>query len=363
MAAPKVGDYRTRTFQGVTTGWEVYDGSTWKITNSKPTSGTDVSGTSASGRPAASSQQKPEVLKPLSSLASSVSAAASLRYPEDLSEQHADWVSFSFYKYKSAFASTSSGDQSNAAAYLESYNAVSYEKSDIKPIALYMPEDISAFYGSQWGGREFSPLGAALLAASGQALNATDKSSIEQFTQTALKSVDNLKGGLMPWMAAKATAMTMNGLPGFGGGVNTNDVLASTQGRILNPNTEVLYAGPQLRIFGLKFKMVPRNSKESNTVREICNSFKKASLPKASQGDARNLIGVPDIVQILFKHKNQNNEWVSQFKTCAIGSVDINYTADGAWSTYVSGAPVAITLSLQFSELKLLYAEEVEQGY
>jgi hypothetical protein len=371
MAAPQVGDYKKvtttrRSGRGGSSrsyyNYQVFDGNTWVDTPTKPVTGRDITGTSASGTPAASSPPKPETIKPLSSIAASTTAA--LRYPEDLADTHADWVSFSFYKYKSAFAVTNSGDQSTTAGFLESYNAVSYEKSDIKPIALYMPEDISAFYGATWGGRDFSPLGAALLSTMGQSLNTPgDKGSVTQFAQTAVKSVDNLKGGLLPQIAAGAVAFAMNGLPGFGGGVNANDVLASTQGRILNPNTEVLYSGTQLRTFGLKFKMVPRDAKESSTIKDICNSFKKASLPKGSQGDARNLIGVPDIVQILFKHKNQNNEWVSQFKTCAIGSVDINYTADGAWSTYVGGAPTAVMLSLQFNELKILYSEEIDQGY
>jgi hypothetical protein len=150
----------------------------------------------------------------------------------------------------------------------------------------------------------------------------------------------------------------MNGIPGFGGGVEVNDILASTQGKILNPNTEVLYTGPQLRTFGLTFKMTARNKKESDDIRTICNTFKKAMLPRKSDA-TQVLVQVPHIVQVTFKHKKDDSKWVTQFKKCAIGSVDINYTADGAWSTFESGAPTAIILTSQFTELKLLFADEV----
>jgi hypothetical protein len=298
-----------------------------------------------------------------------MAASNLLKYPGDLAQEHADWVGFQFFKYNGAFQSTgAAGAAPTTAGFLASYNALSttqYERSELPTIGLYMPEDISANYSATWGGRDFSPLGAAMLRSVGQSINSQTNTSLEDFTKAAANSVDNLKGGLIPWFAAKAVAGAMNIVPGMGGGVTTNDVLASTQGSILNPNTEVLYSAPQLRTFGLTFKMVPRNEAESDIIRTICNSFKKASLPKAtsrSGGDARNLIGVPDIVKITFYHKDKVNKWVSQFKHCAIGGVDINYTPDGAWSTYRTGAPVAVTLGLQFSELKLLFSEEVESG-
>lgn len=290
--------------------------------------------------------------------------ATPLRYPKDLAENHTDWVSFEFYKYKSAFAPTgNTGNAPTTAGFLASYNKIAYEKEkDLPTISLYMPEDISADYQGNWGGRDFSPLGAALLRSTGQSLNSQEKSGLQQFIDTSVGNINNMKGGLLPYMAAAGIKSAMNGLPGFGGGVTANDVLASTQGRILNPNTEVLYSGPQLRTFGLNYKLFPRNEEESNVIREICNAFKKASLPRANSGisDARNLIGVPNIVKVRFKHKTEDNKWVSQFKECALGGVSVNYTPDGAWSTYVSGAPTAVILGLQFSELKLLYAEEID---
>ena len=62
------------------------------------------------------------------------------------------------------------------------------------------------------------------------------------------------------------------------------------------------------------------------------------------------------------------NEFVPQYKMCAITEVDVNYTPDGTYATYggskgQAGAPVATELSLQFLETKLIYASEIREGY
>ena len=55
--------------------------------------------------------------------------------------------------------------------------------------------------------------------------------------------------------------------------------------------------------------------------------------------------------------------YLIQFKPCAISAVEVNYTPDGTYATYNSGAPVAVELRLNFMETKLIYADEVGLGY
>ena len=54
--------------------------------------------------------------------------------------------------------------------------------------------------------------------------------------------------------------------------------------------------------------------------------------------------------------------YVTQFKPSAITGFDVSYTPDGAWATYKDGSPVATTISISFKELKMLYAEELNQS-
>jgi hypothetical protein len=290
----------------------------------------------------------------------------SLRYPRDLAnaESHGDYVSFTFYQYKPPFSGGSS-----STAYTSSVQAYNDEAnytidSELSAINIYMPEDISTNSSAGWGGRDFSPLGAAALKSFGPMTQnvAEVKNGIGSF-------VSRLKNDVAPQMysfiAGEAAAAALNSIPGFGGGVTANDVLSSTQGRILNPNTEVLYSGPQLRTFGLNFKLRARDANESKDIRKICNTFRKAALPVldstgSAGGSTPNLIGVPRIVKVKFKQKGSDvNKWITQYKMCAIGSVDVNYTPDGVWATYSDGSPVAVGLTLQFQELKILYGEEV----
>ena len=56
---------------------------------------------------------------------------------------------------------------------------------------------------------------------------------------------------------------------------------------------------------------------------------------------------------------NTLNEYVTQYKPCAITGVEINHTPDGAWAAYKGGAPVATELKIAFKELKLIFSQEI----
>ena len=138
-------------------------------------------------------------------------------------------------------------------------------------------------------------------------------------------------------------------------------------GTILNPNVELAYEAPKLRNFSLKFKLVPRTGKESKDIKQICNIFKKAMLPKfggqaifgASQETA-NLITIPDLCQVLFMKGSGIHPYLPRYKLCGITDVSINYTAAGAYATMGDGSPVATELTISFLESKLVFAGEVD---
>ena len=293
-----------------------------------------------------------------------------LMYPGDLSQNNSDFVQFEFYNYTPPYKDTTNQTSDYVFEYNASVETQLSKASGYETILLYMPEDISSSYQGTWGGREFGPLAPIALAAAGPILNMTNKDDIMKAGQAAMGKVGGMMQGAVPYVGASLVAKAMNTIPGFGGGVTSNDILASTKGQILNPNTEVLYQGPQLRTFSLNFKLVPRTASEASLIKKICTQFKKASLPTGASGNEKNLIGVPKVVGVTFmsappsnKKAAAKNEWVSQFKVSALGGVDINYTPDGSWSTYRDGSPVATQLTLQFQELKLIYEQDVDSGY
>ena len=150
--------------------------------------------------------------------------------------------------------------------------------------------------------------------------------------------------------------------------ISNDDVFGGVSGAILNPNVELMYGGTDLRNFTLNFKLVPRDATESSTIKQICNQFKRAMLPKLDPGDVfggtspgtfKGFIGVPDLCRVAFMKGSSEHEGLPRFKMCAITQVDVNYTPDGAYATYFDGQPVAIQLSISFQETKMVFAEEI----
>ena len=80
-------------------------------------------------------------------------------------------------------------------------------------------------------------------------------------------------------------------------------------------------------------------------------------------GGEDNWIRVPNLCKFTFMHGDIPHPWLIQFKPCAISRVEVNYTSDGTVATYSDGAPVAVELSLNFMETKLIFSDEVEAGY
>jgi len=321
-----------------------------------------------------------------------------LKYPKgNVYEDFTDYVRFDFYKYKPPFTTSGTGApkvdkdgnviDGTTNASLNRYNESSNQSElkrdeELKTILLYMPEDISTGTSIGWTGKGFTNAGAGLLRTAGPPTTGNVGGGFTNLVGELGKLVQ--RG---PSVGAQAVASAVNNLPGgIGGDVGLQDVLGGIGGVILNPNTELMFGSFELRSFQLKFKLAPRNGGEADEIREIVNTFKKASLPSYSAAAAdfwsqaaaflsndnnktgdnnSNYIGVPSLCGVTFMSGSKPNEYVSQFKTSAITSVDINYTPDGAYSTYGGAlgnsqkSPVAIELSLGFTETKLVYRQEI----
>ncbi|AOO11952.1 baseplate tail tube cap [Cyanophage S-RIM44] len=315
-----------------------------------------------------------------------------LSYPHDkVYKDHTDYVKFKFVKYNPPFASLAgtnfldkngkdvkkdlTGDE---ALNLYNNSIGDFVDANLPSILMYMPEDIGASYGAQWGGKGFTNFGSDAMRGAGGLLNS---GGFAQTAGTALQALGNTmtRGQAL---AASTVAGAMNALPGkIGGSVDSNDVLGGIGGVILNPNAELLFSGFELRNFGLSFKMAPRSQKEALVIRDICTTFKRASLPNfgaspgntvanalkgtkgtAEKNDNRNFIGVPNLCIVEFMKGGDPHPYLTQFKPCAIKEVNITYTPDGQYSTYRDGSPVATGLSLSFVESKLVYSNEISYG-
>ena len=312
--------------------------------------------------------------------------SSQLRYPKDaIYESYSDYVSFKFKKYRPPFSGQGGGNRSDVSYYNQEQSELE-DDDQLEQIFLYVPEDIQVKYGSSWGDKSFTNTQKDLLTVAGAGTNL-------DLGDTASAAFNAIRGGSgrLPSLIAQAIANGLNQLPGkIAGNTELNDVLAGTQGVVMNPNVELMFTGFALRQFSLQFKFRPQNAEEARVIKRLVDTFKIASLPRyggnpnldASQipkffeftepsdsketgsgntGNA-NYITVPNLVEVEFKKGSKAHPYLPLYKACVISSVDYVLTPDGQYSTYTDGAPVASQLTLGFQESKLVYGSEITLG-
>ena len=315
-----------------------------------------------------------------------------LRWPDDIIQKTTDYVFFQFGKYLPPFSRDAGYNSlldktkydlknpfNNASTY-ELYNS-SNENLDVSRsannIVLPIPQDLSNEIQQQWQGKQFTATGRAALAA----VAGGNMSYAKDLTKNITGNAKAIQTSL--------TSLALNSIPGVGGNISFNDVSGSTRGIVINPNAELLYDSPDMREIGMIFKLVPRNPDESLAIQNIVKTFRKAAMPSwgatggepmvqnagatteqaasltniINYGGEDNWIRVPNLCKFSFMHGDEPHPWLIQFKPCAISRVEVNYTSDGTFATYSDGAPVAVELSLNFMETKLIFSDEVEAGY
>jgi hypothetical protein len=300
------------------------------------------------------------------------SAASSLRYPYDAKiDRETDYVRFDFWRYTPPFGQKARAGGEGTTLDFYNFNATAeknYEKDgNLQNIILYMPEDVSTGYKTNWSGKNISNIGASMLkvAGAGSIGDAAGK-----FVEGAADAIDKA----VPIVQAQVINAAIGKVTGES--LSLDDIFGSTRGAILNPNTELLFSGFDLRNFSLNYKLVPRNPTEANNIEGIIKTFKQAMLPSANSGvgpDFQFNIGgqpynagfirVPSVVQVSFMRGNGLNKNVPQYKMCALTQVDVNYTPDGVYATTEDGKMVAYQLTLNFQETKLIFREDVEAGF
>ena len=173
-------------------------------------------------------------------------------------------------------------------------------------------------------------------------------------------NIDFIKMRLKKQFAAQAVSL-------FDKNVNPEDMLARSNGEILNPHMELLFSGPTLRNFRFSFKFTPRNELEAQQVKLIIRAFKQNMAPKVrgsagGSGSGSWFLKTPNIFKIQYKSGNRNHPFLNKFKQCFLTNVDTSYTADGTYTTYDDGTPTSMILDLAFKETEPIYDDDYDQG-
>jgi len=281
-----------------------------------------------------------------------------------------DYVMFRFYNYSPPFSKEKNGSNIDENGNVKFEAQFSYNQTDYteigNPVIMYVPEDISTGYRANWEGKNISTLAT-------DGLRAMAQKGFGNKALGAVQTAANFANRLGPLIGAATLQEATSRLTGDT--LSYNDIFGGISGAIMNPNTELLYGGPQLRNFTLNFKLYARHENEAKQISGIIRQFNQIMLPSMDPGvvlgfnkDDKNegirlgFIGVPKLVQVSYMHGGKENPHLPRFKMCALTNIDTNYTPDGAYSVRYDGRPVAHTLSLSFQETKVCFAEDIASG-
>ena len=269
-----------------------------------------------------------------------------LKYPLTIGSTNMDVIKFSMLEF-SPRKVTKKGTASALGSRGENRNAIG-------TVVLPIPGAITDQNVADWGDGRINPLQLAGLEIAGKALS-------QGFGAAGQNASDMLKG--LSNSAGQAKDVLKGVISGAAVGISADEVLARTQGAVVNPNLELLFKGPSLRPFNFSFQMGARNEQESLEIMKILRFFKQGGSPQRTS--AQYLVKAPHTFQIEYLHRSEDgdqNKFLNKIKECALLSVGVNYTPNNNYATFKNGAPVAVELSLAFKELEPVFNDEYGDG-
>ena len=273
----------------------------------------------------------PVVRKHTPKFAPATKLPKSLRYPYERVDNTQDYIQFSIYEYKRA--GLTSGP---------------LKTDSLGSITLPVPSQVLDTNAANYGSSNLNNMTAGALD--------TAQKFIGGNAEAAADSANNIiKETLGSGISDKYFAS--QAVSSLGSNISLDQLLARSEGNILNPNMELLFSGPSLRQFKFSFKFTPRFDQESNEVKMIIKAFKKNMSPRGGGF----YLKTPNIFAIRYLgNGGKDHQFLNKFKLCALTNMSVNYTADGVHATYSDETPVAMVMDLSFQELTPVYNEDYD---
>jgi hypothetical protein len=147
----------------------------------------------------------------------------------------------------------------------------------------------------------------------------------------------------------------------FAGQAVGANIFTRSTGKVINPNLELLFRGPQLRSFNYSFRFTPRDPDEAKTVKAIIKHFKKHMAVKRS--NAGLFLKTPDVFKLQYIYLNgDQHRFLNKIKPCALTNFNVDYTPDGSYMTYKDGSMTSYSVTMQFSELAPIYEDNYDNS-
>jgi hypothetical protein len=205
-------------------------------------------------------------------------------------------------------------------------------------IAMHVPNQLSIRYGMQWGDQ--------------------DTGALQMATTASTELMAAVKAGDAKNLAEPAKAIITN--LALSKGPNAAGMSAAT-GLAANPKKEQIFSGVDYRSFTFDYQFFPRDAKEAQNVLKIIYEFKYHMHPEFK--DNNNFIYIyPSEFDIFYYQNGQENMNIHRHTSCVLKELNVNYTPNGAFTTFDNGMPTQINVTMNFQELALLTKDKVKDG-
>jgi len=265
-----------------------------------------------------------------------------LRYPLAKLSDDADFMRITMLEYK-------------AGQFEEGGQASQRKMTTLGSVILPIPPTLADSNAVGWNQHEMNTLQMAGGQAAMGVMNANNFfEGVSGGVNEVLTKAANESGGLK-----QAAQMALVGqIPGMN--ASTNQMLARDQGKILNPNMELLFNGPQLRSFTYTFRLTARSEPETRIIRKIIRFFKQGMAVKKSPGTAL-FLESPNVFDASFHSGyNNNHPFLYKMKRSALTTFNVNYVPDGTYMTLPNKSMTAYEISLTLQELDPIYDDDYE---
>ena len=264
-----------------------------------------------------------------------------LKYPSDLADTNQDVVKFTMFKFIPKKLNTGGATFGLQTQDNDRTKGQTPIGSVILPITSGIKDTSSVEFGSQ----NLDAVKAELALLAYQGVSKGGEGLIQGVSNIVKKiqgGSEDVKTALISGFAGQAA-----GVPGL---------LTRATGAILNPNTELLFKGPQLRTFNFSFTLAARSSDEADEIIKIIRFFKQGMKPIRTKSNL--FLKTPHIFGIEYLHEGDKHKFLNNFRQCALTSFNTDYTSHGQYATFSDGKMVSYAITMGFSELNPIYNDD-----
>ena len=219
-----------------------------------------------------------------------------------------------------------------------------------------MPAQVQVTYGAKFTDTEISPFAGAI----GQAVG--DLSAGASVSDTYNKVIPQVTEGLKKEQLLKGLdILDALGVSG------AREAIEIGRAEVIADRMQLAFKGVDRRAFQYTFKMIPRNSREADSIRKIVDAFKFNMMPEYKKGKKRDTLNYPATFNIEYHYRGKENTYLNRVSECFLENVQVSYGGD-RYKTFdphnSEGAPpVETSITLAFKEIETMHRERIAEGF